>query len=184
MTDVTTPMQSTFAICSKHPFKVKAKLNSKSIWFPPTRLLLGSYDYRFKHLADRDVMTTLQVDCLAQFFGIEELESRTTPFQGGEDDTTMPASSTTSLASTPTTAPAGPITHSRAKKIQEEVHALLCEFQLNINENFILPKLCVLTLLRFTQKDDKDTSSINQREGSSLNQSSVTEASRRNSHIF
>ena len=61
--------QSTFTICSKHPFKVKAKLDSKSFRFPPTRLLLGLYDYRLKHLAvmkeeDRDVITTLQVDGL------------------------------------------------------------------------------------------------------------------------
>jgi hypothetical protein len=68
--DETMPRQSTFTISSKHPFKVKAKLDLKSIWFSPTRLLLGLYDYRFKHLAvmkeeDRDVITTLQVDGLA-----------------------------------------------------------------------------------------------------------------------
>jgi hypothetical protein len=84
--DETVPRQSTFTISAKHPFKVKAKLDLKSIWFQPTRLLLGLYDYRFKHLAvmeeeDRNVITTLQVDGLAQFFGLEELESRTTPFQ-------------------------------------------------------------------------------------------------------
>ena len=45
------PRQSTFIICSKRPLKVKAKLDSKSFRFPPTRLLLGLYDYRFKHLA-------------------------------------------------------------------------------------------------------------------------------------
>jgi len=45
--DETIPRQSTF----KHPLKVKAKLNSKSFRVPHTRLLLGLYDYRFKHLA-------------------------------------------------------------------------------------------------------------------------------------
>jgi len=70
---------------------VKAKLDSKSFRFPPTRLLLGLYDYRFKHLAmmeeeDPNVITTIQVDGLAQFFGPQELESRITPFQEGEDD--------------------------------------------------------------------------------------------------
>jgi len=69
-TDVTIPGQSTF----KHPLKVKAKLNSKSFRVPYTRLLLGLYDYRFKHLAimeqkDYDVITTLQIDGLAQLFG-------------------------------------------------------------------------------------------------------------------
>jgi hypothetical protein len=82
------PRQSTFTISCNHRFKVKAKLYSKSFQLPPTRLLLGLYNYRFKHLAvmeeeDRDVITTLQVNGLAQFFGLEELESRTTPFQEG-----------------------------------------------------------------------------------------------------
>jgi len=70
------PRQLTFTISSTHPFKVKAKLDLKSIWFPPTRLLLGLYDYRFKHLAvmeeDCDVITTLQLDGLAQFIGTQE----------------------------------------------------------------------------------------------------------------
>ena len=64
--DMTMTRTSTFTLNSKHPFKVKAKLDSKSFWFPPTRLLLGLYDYRFKHLAvmeedDSDV-TLLQID--------------------------------------------------------------------------------------------------------------------------
>jgi hypothetical protein len=51
-----------------------------------------------------------------------------------------------------TTTPTGPITHSWAKKIQQEVHALLCELKLNSNDNFVLPKSCMLILLRFTQE--------------------------------
>jgi len=39
---------------------------------------------------DCDVITILQTDGLAQLFGSEELESRTTPFQEGEDDEDMP----------------------------------------------------------------------------------------------
>jgi hypothetical protein len=74
--DETVLRQSTFIICSKHPFMVKAKLGSKSFRFLPTRLLLGLYEEE-----DRDVITTLQVDGLAQFCGLEELESRITPFQ-------------------------------------------------------------------------------------------------------
>ena len=49
--DMTMPRTSTFTLNSKHPFKVKTKHDPKSFWFPPTRLLLGLYDYRFKHLA-------------------------------------------------------------------------------------------------------------------------------------
>jgi len=73
------PRTSTLTDSSKHPFKVKAILNFRLFRFPPTRLLLGLYDYRFKHLAvmeeeDQDVITILQVDGLAQFFGSEGLE--------------------------------------------------------------------------------------------------------------
>ena len=38
----------------------------------------------------------------------------------------------------------GPITRIRAKKLQQEVYALLCEIHFNINENYILPKSCTL----------------------------------------
>ena len=87
---------------------MKAKLNSKSFRFPHTRLLLGLYDYRFKHLAimeqeDCDVVTTLQTDGLAQLFGSKELESRTAPFQEGEDDMTMSASKMSQAPSQATT---------------------------------------------------------------------------------
>ena len=44
------------------------------------------------------------------------------------------------------------------------MHALLCEFQLNIDGNFKLPKSCMLLLLRFSEKEDKDTSRMDQRE--------------------
>ena len=82
---------STLTDSSKHPCKVKDIINFRSFRFPPTRLLFGLFDYRFKHLAvmeeeDCHVITTQQVDGLAQFFGPQELESRITPFQEGEDD--------------------------------------------------------------------------------------------------
>ena len=50
-----------------------------------------------------------------------------------------------------------PITRSWAKKLQQEVNALLCEIYFNINENYILPKMCTLLVLRFTKEDDKNT---------------------------
>ena len=82
------------------------------------------------------VSTSFNVSDLSLFFGLEE--SRTTLFEGGEDDTTMPASPTSPATSL---IPAGPITRSRAKKIQQEVHALLYEFQLNMRT------LCYLNLV-------------------------------------
>jgi len=79
---------------------------------------------------------------------------------------TMPASkmsqapsqaTTTQVLPTPTPAQVidGPVTHSHAKKLQQEVHALLCEIHFNINENYILPKCCTLIVLRYI-KEEKD----------------------------
>ena len=48
----------------------------------------------------------------------------------------------------------GPITRSRAKKIQQEVNSLLAETYFNIDDNYILPKSCTLLLLRFTHVQD------------------------------
>jgi hypothetical protein len=90
------------------------------------------------------VSSSFNVSDLSPFFGLEE--SRTTLFQG-EDDVTIPTSSTLP------TIPTRPITRSRAKKIQQEVHRLLYEFQLNTNEKFMLYKSCMLILLRFTKQE-------------------------------
>jgi hypothetical protein len=82
------PRTSTFTLNSKHPFKVTAKLDSKSFWFPPTRLLLGLYDYRFKHLAvmekeDGNRNIASNPVGLAQLLGLDGLELRMTLFQRG-----------------------------------------------------------------------------------------------------
>jgi hypothetical protein len=67
-------------------------------------------------------------------------------------------------SSTLPTIPTEPITRSRAKKIQQEVHALLYEFQLNTNANFMLPKLCMLIFLRFTKYEGHNISRANQKK--------------------
>ena len=62
-----------------------------------------------------------------------------------------------SLTYTPTKALTGPITRSRAKKIQQnKVHKLLYKFQLNTNENFMLPKSCMLMLLKYTKEEGQN----------------------------
>jgi hypothetical protein len=103
-------------------------------------------------------------------------------------NTLQPLSHTTSTQVQPTSSPTqvfdGPITRSRAKKLQQEVHALLYEFRLNTNENFMLPKSCMLILLRFTKEEGQNLSKANQQEELRLSQSSATEPSRRNSHNF
>jgi hypothetical protein len=67
------------------------------------------------------------------------------------------ASSTTpTTLPTSTSTPTGPITRSQAKKIQQGVHALLCELKLNSNDNFMLPKPCMLILLRYVEENHQD----------------------------
>ena len=78
----------------------------------------------------------------------------------------------------------GPITRSRAKKLQQEVNALLCEIHFNISKNYILPKSCILLLLSFTKEDDKNTEGEDYREGPHSNPSSAVEQSERISHNF
>lgn len=88
----------------------------------------------------------------------------------------------------PTSTPAqvfdGPITRSRAKKLQQEVNALLYEVHLNINEKYILPKSYTLLLLRFTKEDGKNTQGDDYREEPHSNQASPAEQSERNFHNF
>ena len=132
---------------------------------------------------------------LAQLLGLDRLESRTTPFQGEEDDMTtsstnmlQPPIQVTPTQVSPTSTPAqafgGPITRSRAKKLQQEVNALLYEVQFNINENYILPKSCTLLLLRFTKEYGKNTQGDDHREEPHSNQTSPTEQLERNIHNF
>ena len=47
----------------------------------------------------------------------------------------------------------GPITRSRARKIQQEVNSLFAQLNPNFCENFILPKCSTFVLLSFTPED-------------------------------
>jgi len=60
--------------------------------------------------------------------------------------------------SSPNATHQGQLTRSHAKKLQQEVHALLCEIHFNINENYILPTCCTLIVLRYIEeeKDESD----------------------------
>ena len=63
----------------------------------------------------------------------------------------------------PVTHNQGLITRSRARKLQQEVHAFLAELHFNIDENFILPKLCTPILLRFLH-NEHDYSQVEKEE--------------------
>jgi len=75
---------------------------------------------------------------------------------------------------TPTQVIDGPITRSRAKKLQQEVHALLCEIHFNINENYILPKCCNLIVLRYIEEEN-DESDPEERTSASSRRSKKTD---------
>ena len=78
----------------------------------------------------------------------------------------------TQVSPTPTPAQVidGPITRSRAKKLQQEVHVLLCEIHFHINQNYILPKCCTLIVLRYIE-EDKDESDLEVRTSASSRRS-------------
>jgi hypothetical protein len=105
---------------------------------------------------------------------------------------TTPTSTPTTPASTPTTSTTvtpihvfdGPITCSRAKKLQQEVHALRCEIHFTINKSYILPKSCTLLMLRFTKKGDKNSQGNGHIEESCSNQASPAGSSQINNHNF
>ena len=51
----------------------------------------------------------------------------------------------------------GPLTRSRAKKLQEQVNSFLTDCNFNTSENVILPKCPILMMLRFTHDDVEGT---------------------------
>ena len=132
------------------PFRVLERINDNA--------------YKIELPEDYSVSTTFNVADLTPYFGLEESESRTTPFQEGEDDEAISTKQDVNQAHDveDVNQPReqeniGPITRSRAKKLKQEVNTLLCEIHFNINEDYILPKSCTLLLLTFTKEDDKNT---------------------------
>ena len=101
--------------------------------------------------------------CTDKIIGMKSLNNSSTV-----SDMTMPPSNMSQAPSqatptqvSPTPTPAqvidGPITRSRAKKLQQEVNALLCEIYFNINENYILPKCCTLIVLRYIEEEKEES---------------------------
>jgi len=109
---------------------------------------------------DCDVIITLQTDVLAQLFGSEESESRTTPFQEGEDDEDThhmmehdehsPCKTSEHKHYTPT--------RCSAKSKLEKVNLFQTKFEIEIFKDVILPKCCTLIVLRYIEeeKDESD----------------------------
>jgi hypothetical protein len=119
---------------------------------------------------DCDVITTLQTDGLAQLFGSEELESRTTPFQEGEDDEDMP---THHMMEHDEHSPCKTSEHKHytptrcsAKRKQEQVNLFQTKLEIEIFKDVILPKCCALIVLRYIE-EEKDESDPEERTSAS-----------------
>jgi hypothetical protein len=134
-----------------------------------------------QYVIEKDKHKVAQTWCKCGVHGI----LKGTWITGDEDILTMHAPSSVNNSQTNIKdTNQGPVTRSRAKKLQQEVNALLYEFHLNVNKNYILPKSCTLLLLKFTMEDGKDTQDDDYKEELHLNQASSADKSKRNSHIF
>jgi hypothetical protein len=113
------------------PFKVLAKINDNT--------------YKIELHVDYGVSPTFSAADLSPFLGDEVIESRTTPFQERDDGADIPPIHTTQQMNqeqdTSSNLNQGPLTRSRAKKLQQRVTSLLAEFDNNITENIILLKV-------------------------------------------
>ena len=94
--------------------------------------------------ADFGVSLTFNIADLKPYLGEEdELPSRTTSFQEGEDDEDI---NTIVTPTSPTTTYTGPITRARARQLNYQVLSFLGNDS-NVHENMMLPKLDTFVLL-------------------------------------
>ena len=118
------------------PFKVLEKINNNA--------------YKLDLPVDFGVSPTFNIADLKPYMGEEEeLESRMTQRQEGEDDEDINTNDT----STPTQVPvSGPITHARARQLNHQVSSLLsfCPSYLNHRDT------CTLVLVRNQGEDRKE----------------------------
>ena len=76
-------------------------------------------------------------------------------FKGGADDEAIPSPLPSfsidddADQDKPNAVRLGPITRSRAKLLEQQVNSLLTEYDVCVNENFILPKSMHLCMIRF-----------------------------------
>ena len=101
------------------------------------------------------VSTSFNVTDVSPFYGLDE--SRTTPFQEGEDDEDIPTVHDTSNVNNSSSnikdTNQGPLTRHRAMKLQEQVNSFLTDCAFMTSKDVILPKCSTLVVLRCTHEE-------------------------------
>ena len=123
------------------PFKIIKKINDNA--------------YQLELPADFGVSPTFNISDLKPNVGAEDdLESRTTPIQEGEDDEDITPSDTRTTQNPPEPVAKlqGPMTRARARHLNYEVSSFLGANALSM-QNGILPNNCDLLLLRNNGED-------------------------------
>ena len=123
------------------PFKIIKKINDNA--------------YQLELPADFGVSPTFNISDLKPYVGEEDdLESRTTPIQEGEDDEDITPSDTRTTQNPPCPGAKlqGPMTRARARHLNYEVSSFLGANNLSM-QNGMLPNICDLLLLRNNGED-------------------------------
>jgi transposase InsO family protein len=124
------------------PFKVLQRVNENA--------------YKLDLPADFGVSPTFNIADLKPYLGEEdEIESRTTQMQEGEDDEDINTNDTSTPQATPSAAtspPLGPITRARARQLNHQVSSFLSSCPLYLDNG----NTCTLVLLRNDGEDKKE----------------------------
>ena len=118
------------------------------------------------------VSTSFNVADLSPFYRLDE--SRTTPFQEGEDDEDIPTvHDTSNVKNSPSNIKdtnQGPLTRRRDKKLQEQMNSFLTDCAFMTSKDVILPKCSTLVVLRCTHEEKSTRSDPKEHQIRSDNQ--------------